>query len=418
MGFGQPDPRARQNSTVHRDVPLDVGANLDDILMSSLTSRSAGADLCSVVTALPSTPVAGPNTGWWPYVAAVALVVLTTGVSWVVHRVYAVPDLEALYFLTIMLTAVRYGRGPSILASFLAVAAYDFFFVVPHLTFAVADVRYLLTFALMFAIGIVISELTARIREQEFERMRLLEESRASELRARTEELRAALLSAVSHDLRTPLAAITGVTSTLRDDAVLDPVTRKELLDTLAEEADRLERLVTNLLEMSRLQSGEIHLTREWMPLEEIVGSALTRLESRLGRRPIQVDLGGVPLVSVDPVLFERVLANLLENATKYTSPDAAIEVRAHSEPSGVVVDVADRGPGLEPGTERLVFEKFYRGVHPGTGGVGLGLAICRAIVEAHGGAIEAQNRTGGGAVFRICLPSTGAPPTAAEVPS
>ncbi len=191
---------------------------------------------------------------------------------------------------------------------------------------------------------------------------------------------------------------------------------RTELLETLVEEAERLERLVANLLEMTRLDSGEVRLKRAWMPLDEMVGSALTRTERRLGERPIVVALGRVPLLSVDPVLFEQVFVNLLENAAKYTPPGAPIEVRASATRDAIEIAVADRGPGLTPGTERQVFEKFFRGAHPGVGGVGLGLPICKAIVEAHDGRIAAENRPGGGAVFRIVVPMSGDAPSISDV--
>ncbi|HEX5631992.1 MAG TPA: ATP-binding protein, partial [Gemmatimonadales bacterium] len=211
----------------------------------------------------------------------------------------------------------------------------------------------------------------------------------------------------VSHDLRTPLAAITGAATTLRDQGRgLSDAQRREMIGTVCDEAERLERQVANLLEMTRLESGELELRREWVPLEEIVGSALTRLESRLEGRPITTELpDDLPIISVDPVLLEQVFLNLLENAGKHTPPGTAIDVTAKASEGEVVVEVSDRGPGLPPGGERRLFERFTRGPH--SAGAGLGLAICRAAVEAHGGTISAANRVGGGATFRITLPRT-----------
>ena len=185
-------------------------------------------------------------------------------------------------------------------------------------------------------------------------------------LRVKTEERRSSLLSALSHDLRTPLAAITGAATTLRDEsAAIDGGQRRELLETICEEADRLERLVRNLLDMTRLESGALVVTRQWMPLEEIVGSALTRLESQLEGRPVRTDLpADLPLVSADAVLLEQVFVNLLENAAKYTPrrqpdrdrrPRRAATGRSRSRS-------ADRGPGIAPGDESRLFEKFFRG--------------------------------------------------------
>jgi len=251
------------------------------------------------------------------------------------------------------------------------------------------------------------------------ERARLAEDGRAAALRARTEEMRSSLLSAVSHDLRTPLAAITGAGTMLRDESVKPtPEQQAELLDTICEEAERLERLVTNLLDMTRIESGAVKVKREWVPLEELVTSALARLESKLEHRPITTDIpDDLPLISVDPVLFEQVFLNLFENAAKYTPRGSPLEIHAREQGTAVVVEVADRGPGLKPGEEAHIFEKFVRGARANGGGVGLGLAICRGIVESHGGTLSAENREGGGALFRITLPILGDAPNASAEP-
>lgn len=246
-----------------------------------------------------------------------------------------------------------------------------------------------------------------------FERARLSDQARTLDLRAKTEELRSALLSTVSHDLRTPLAVITGTATTLRaSGAQLSSEVRSELLDTMCEESERMERLVANLLDMTRLESGGLAPKREWVPLEELVGAALTRLETTLGERPVRIALApDLPLLSVDPVLLQQVFVNLLENAAKYTPEDAAIEICARRENGIIVLDVADHGPGVPRGDEEHIFEKFYRGTHPGVGGVGLGLPICRGIINAHGGTISMSNREEGGALFQIRLPiAPGAP--------
>jgi two-component system sensor histidine kinase KdpD len=225
--------------------------------------------------------------------------------------------------------------------------------------------------------------------------------------------LRNTLLSSVSHDLRTPLAAITGGTSALLDrQAPLDEAARQELLQTMHEEAERLNRLVQNLLEMTRLESGNVQVQKEWHAVEELVGSALQRFGARLRRRAITTHIpANLPLAPLDPLLIEQVLINLVDNALKYTPENTPIEIAAAAEAAGVVVEVADRGPGLAPGDEQRVFDKFYRTrAEPGRGS-GLGLAICRGIVEAHGGRIRAENRAGGGVAFRFLLPIDEAPP-------
>jgi two-component system sensor histidine kinase KdpD len=481
------------------------------------------------------------------YALAAGLIAGTTALAAVVRSTLPLPDIEMLYLLAVMIAAVSFGRGPSILAAALSVAAYDFFFVPPYLTFAVSDTQYLLTFVMMFAVGLLISELTARLRKQQrdavlreertaslyalsrdlgaaedlraaataaarhvaesldgsafvlqpgedgvlrvvathpadtlldpnelgvarwayehgqlsgfgtdtlpgakticaplrvggsvlgvlalqprsreplrmqqrevleafcrqaafaFERARLSDQARAAMLRAKTEEMRASLLGAVSHDLRTPLAAITGAATSLRDHGELAADVKAELLDAICEEADRLERLVANLLDMTRLQTGTVTLKRDWVPLDEIVGSALTRLDAKLGERQVTVDLpSSLPLLSVDPVLLEQLLVNLLDNAAKYTPRSSPIEITARVRGDKIEIEVADRGPGLPEGSEEAVFQKFFRGTHVGVPGVGLGLPICRAIAEAHDGAIHAENRPGGGALFRVTLP-------------
>jgi two-component system sensor histidine kinase KdpD len=490
-----------------------------------------------------TTPVNWNRYGWSAFIVAV-----TTALGAALRSALSVPDVEMVYLLAVMVAAVRLGRGPSILAAALCVVAYDFFFVPPVYTFAVADGRFFLTFLMMFVVGLLLSELTARLRRQQldarqreertkvlyalirelsaadsrasaagvvarhaaeafdaksylllantegtleevanfpvgpaldakemvvaewafehgrvaglatdtlpgsstvsfplrvggtclgaltfqprsgapfrveqrefleafnrqaafaFERMKLADEARSAALRAKAEEMRSSLLSAVSHDLRTPLAAITGAATTMRGDVgLVDETTRKELLDSICEEAERLEKLVANLLDMMRLESGAIGLKRDWIPLEEIVGSALTRLEGKLADRDVQIELPrSLPLLSVDPVLFEQVFSNLFENALKYTPSNSPICIRARVSDNSVIIEVADSGPGLAVGSEEKIFEKFFRGNHAGTAGVGLGLPICKGIVEAHGGTLRAENRPEGGALFRITLP-------------
>jgi two-component system, OmpR family, sensor histidine kinase KdpD len=239
-------------------------------------------------------------------------------------------------------------------------------------------------------------------------------EAQQARLRAEAEQLRNSLLSSVSHDLRTPLAAMAGAASSLLGGTPRDPAERRELLQTIVDEARRLARLVDNLLDMTRLEAGVVVPNRQWHVLEEIVGSAVHRAARDLGERPLQTDLpADLPLVSVDGLLVEQVLVNLLENAARYTPAGSPIEITARATGGSVEICVADRGPGLPPGAEEHVFEKFYRGAArpDGRRGVGLGLAICRGVAEAHGGRIVARNRPGGGAEFVLTLPTGGPPP-------
>jgi two-component system sensor histidine kinase KdpD len=484
---------------------------------------------------------------------AALVVVGCTLVAWAMLRRFDKSNLIMVYLLGVAFVATRFGRWPSVLAAALSVAAFDFFFVSPHLTFAVSDTQYIVTFAVMLIVALLISTLAVRVRDQgerarhREERTRLLYtmsrelaglrtpeaiaataarqvsdvfkgpvqlllangedrlqpvpaaapgfpadareravadwafthdrpaglgtdtlpgaaaiylplhggddplgvlgvaphadllplsrdhqdllETLASQiaaplrsarlavqaerarLDAERERLRGTLLSSVSHDLRTPLSAITGAASSLRDDLALGAAPRRELTQTIYEEAERLDRMVGNLLDMTRLEAAEVHLKREWHSLEEVVGAALERVEGRLeGRRVGTAIPADLPLVPIDGLLVQQLLVNLLENALKYTPPTASLRIEATARGGGVEVVVADDGPGLPPGGEELVFEKFYRSAG-GHDGFGLGLAIARAIADAHGGRILAENLEPHGARFRVTLPIVGTPP-------
>lgn len=491
------------------------------------------------------------------YGQAAVVVGLATAAAWFMFPWVDPANLIMTYLLGIVIVAARHGRGPSLLASVLSVAAFDFFFVPPYLTFAVADGRYAFTFVVMLIVGFVTSGLTVRIRTQALaarsreqqtaalyamsrdlasasrveellaiatrhisdvagapvalllpaadgtlacwkgsgfepdptdleagrwafehrrpagrgtavlghasalylpliaprgpvgvlgvraadrgrietlqeeqletcanqtalalERARLAEEAHSAAVRMETERMRNSLLSSVSHDLRTPLSTITGAVSTLLDSGSrLDPPTRRQLLESVREEAERLNRLVQNLLEITRLESGALQLRREWHPVEEVVGAALNRLGGRLAGRPVTACVPpDLPLVAIDDVLIEQVLVNLLDNALKYTPPGSPIRILVSATDQVVTVEVADRGPGLPPGDVDRVFEKFYRGRRSDGSGAGLGLAICQGIVRAHGGRLWAQNLPEGGVAFLFTLPLTPAPP--ASVPA
>jgi two-component system sensor histidine kinase KdpD len=502
----------------------------------------------------------GRQTEWLPYLYALVAVALATGLAAAMFSRFAASNLIMVYLLAVIVVATRYGHGPSLLASVLSVAAFDFFFVPPFFTFAVTDTQYLVTFAVMLVVALVISSLAVRIRAQAesarererriralysmsrelastrgvsalvaaavrhisdvfgarvvvllpdtsrrlvpdpatggfaldtsetavgqwvfehgqvagqgtdtlpgaaalylplpgsrgtvgvlglqpadpramqgpevlhqieaftsqtalaLERARLTEEAEQAQVRAETERLRNSLLSSVSHDLRTPLASITGAASTLLDSgARLDEGVRHDLLEALHEEADRLNRLVQNLLEMTRLEAGALVPHTAWHSVEEVVGAALGRFGKALAERPVTTRIPAeLPLVPMDDVLIEQVLMNLIDNALKYTPAGSPIEIGAWDAGTEVVVEIADRGPGLPPGEERAVFEKFHRvGPAPSVQGTGLGLAICAGIIRAHGGRIWADNRPRGGLAIRFALPAKdGPPPTPAD---
>jgi two-component system sensor histidine kinase KdpD len=253
------------------------------------------------------------------------------------------------------------------------------------------------------------------------ERVHFVEVAQDTQLRMASERLRNSLLAAISHDLRTPLAVLTGAASSLVEEGQrLSPEARRELAQTIYDEALHMSELTGNVLDMARLETGAVQVNRQWHPLDEVVGAVLSRLRKRLEGRRVEVSLDQAPaLAQLDGVLIGQVLTNLIDNALKYSPAGTPIEMRAAADPEGLRICIADRGPGLAPGDEQRVFEKFYRArAEGGPGGVGLGLTICQAVVEAHGGRIWAENRPEGGARFCFVLPQVGEPPALQPEPS
>jgi len=245
-------------------------------------------------------------------------------------------------------------------------------------------------------------------------RLRFAEQAKSTQLQIEAERLRNSLLSAISHDLRTPLSTIIGSASALvEDEGHLQTQHRLELGRAIYDEAERMANLVNNILDMARLDAGVVELNKQWHPVEEIIGTVLTRLQKHLAGRKVSVSLPpGIPLVFVDAVMIEQVLINLLENAVRYTAAGSELEVFAQYVGNTMEISVADHGPGIPKGLEDKLFEKFYQARHESAqSGVGLGLAICRAIVEVHGGRIRANNKPGGGAIFTFALPNDEPPP-------
>ncbi len=249
------------------------------------------------------------------------------------------------------------------------------------------------------------------------ERLTLTASEEQARLNSERESLRNSLLAALSHDLRTPLTVLFGQAEILTLDLASEGSKHAPQANEIRQHVLNTTRLVNNLLDMARIQSGGFNLHKEWLTLEEVVGSALRMLEPGLGGRHIQLDLPDpLLLVHVDGPLFERVLINLLENAVKYTGPQTQIGIAAHVDPHHLLLEVWDNGPGIPPGQEQAIFDKFARGnKESAIPGVGLGLAICQAIVEVHGGTISAETRPQGGACFRVTLPRE-APPELEEL--
>jgi len=490
------------------------------------------------------------------YVWAAAGCGVATALAYLLFPFFELANIAMLYVLAVVLIGYWLGRGPAAFAAFVGVAAFDFFFVPPRYSFAVSNVQYTLTFAVMLIVGLITGQLTARFRYQAqvaehresrahslyemarelsaaltmeqvveisdrfversflakvaivladaenrlvvagekdkrparldlavaqwaydhtgaagfgtdtlpaspilylplkapmrtrgvlaiepsvprwllipeqrrqldtfctliaiaIERVHYVEVARDALIKMESERLRNSLLSALSHDLRTPLTALIGLADSMT--VSQPPLARSQLevAEAIREESSRLSTLVNNLLDMARLQAGEVHFHLEWQHIEEVIGSAL-RATNLGGRKIITSVPHDLPLVQFDAVLIERVLCNLLENAAKYTPENSTVKIGASLGDGELEVSVADNGPGIPPGKEKEIFEKFMRGsTESAIPGVGLGLAICRSIVEAHGGKIWAEQVAEGGARFVFTLPVGTPPALGAEV--
>ena len=352
-----------------------------------------------------------PSRRWFEYGFAAAVVAACTGVSFLMFPFFELTNLVMVYLLGTLSVAARGRRGPAAFASIASVLCFDFFFVPPRFTFVVSDVQYVWTFLVMFAAAMITSHLVillrekARLAEEATERnLFLFEKAKKAEVEIESERMKNSFLSSVSHDFRTPLAAIVGsVGALLGKEELRKNAAVRELLENIQSEGEGLARLVQKLLEVTRLESGAVSIKKELCPLEEVVGSALERLEKPLAGRKIEVKIPeDLPLVPMDEVLLEQVFVNLVENALRHAA-GGGIEISARREAGSVAVAVMDEGAGLGSGELERVFDKFYHG--RASTGAGLGLAICRAVVNAHGGRIWAENRPKGGAAFRFTLP-------------
>lgn len=526
--------------------------------VDELVARADGFDVSIIAARRPD---ASPRTAatrqwqaqeirWDRYGWAAGIAALCTAIAWPMAGAFELTNIVMVYLLGVTVAGLRLGRGPSILASVLGVAAFDFFFVPPQFTFAVSDVQYALTFLVMLVVSLTIATLMSNVRQQTrvagarerrtallyamsrelaasrgpanltriairhvgesfssrvavllpddfgnlaapaatagessftdpdvsiaqwvfdhdrpaglgtdalpgsaavylplsgsqrtlgvlavlpsnerrvllpeqrhlletfagqialaLERSVLAEAAESSRVAAETEAVRNTLLASISHDLRSPLAVVKGAATTLADEHLsLDPEPRRALARSIASRADDMSALISNVLDLMRLESGRAALRREWESLEDLVGLALRRTEARLGRRAVVVDLPtDLPEVQVDAVLMTQVLGNLLENIARHTPEGTTARITAEAAPAAIIVRVQDDGPGLPPGDPEQLFAKFQRGrTESDVPGAGLGLAICRAIVAAHGGSIRATNRPAGGAEFEIVLP-------------
>ena len=339
------------------------------------------------------------------HLQALLAVAATLAVVWLIHA--NAPDLQTailLYLVPVILAASAWGRGPAITAALAAVLGHDVFLLHPVGTLTVARAEDALGLLILLFTALVTSQLADAAR-------RGAEQEHEAALAHRSDELKTALLRAVSHDLRTPLASIKASVSGLRQSgAAYSDEDRAELLAAIEEEADRLARLVTNLLDASRLEAGVLSPHKRPHDLRELVAAAVGRLQPLLAGRPVAIDIPeDVPPVPCDYAQIDQVVTNLLENAAGHTPPGTPVAIRAAVDGDEVRGEVADQGPGLRAGDRERLFRPFERGEGRGRGS-GLGLAIARGLIEAHGGRLWAEDAPGGGARFIFTLPLRSAP--------
>jgi two-component system sensor histidine kinase KdpD len=292
-------------------------------------------------------------------------------------------------------------------------------------TLASAGARYLPLVTTRRAVGVMALKKTNTTSELTIEQERLLEayadlaavaiegiqladELHNTQVLEATEKLQTALLNAISHDLRTPLVSVIGALSSLQEEGMnLDDAAKRSLIQVAREEADRLNHLITNLLDESRLEAGAMKLSRQPSEIHDLVGSALEQIGSRASNRSIKMDIPAeMPFILVDFGLIVQALVNILDNALKYSPPDSPIEIKGRQVAQEVHIEIADQGIGIPEQDLPYIFDKFYRIKRPdNVTGTGLGLSISRGVVEAHGGRIEAENRVGGGTIMRVILP-------------
>jgi two-component system, OmpR family, sensor histidine kinase KdpD len=330
----------------------------------------------------------------YPYLMSLGLVCIITLFGELVKRRLEPTNIVMFYFLVIVIAAIRWGQGPAIVTSILSVLAFDFCLVPPYLTLSVSDLQYLFTFMAFLVVGIVISTLASKMREQIIHRQK--------------EKLQTALLNSISHDLKTPLSSITGSLSALLDSkGVLDDATSQELLETAFAESNRLNHLVNDLLDMTKLESGALKIDREACELRDVLGVTLEQLKEKIGTRDIRIDIPkDFPEIFMDFRFMMKVFFNLIDNAIKYSPADMPIDIKATTFSDKVMIEVKDHGCGIPEADLQRIFEKFYRVARPHQlMGTGLGLSICKGIIEAHGGEISAQNNPDKGAVFIIKIP-------------
>jgi two-component system, OmpR family, sensor histidine kinase KdpD len=338
---------------------------------------------------------------WHGYAWALAATAVATAAGLAMTPRFDLVNVAMVYLLAVVMVALRHSRGAAVLASCLCVVTFDFLFVPPVGTFTVDDAQYVVTFAIMVGVAVIISSLAEASRRQ-------ARAQAALEIQAQTERMRSVLLASISHDLRTPLAVMAGASSTLAERGeAMSAEERQSLAASVFAQASEMSEHVSKVLQMTRLESGAVRAERDWASIGEIAGAVLARLAMPLAGHRVLVEIpDDLPLARVDAGLIGQALGNLLENAARHTPRETVVRLQAWVQAGEIVVSVEDYGGGLAPQDLERVFEKFHRGTVEGqAGGMGLGLAICRAIVRLHGGRTWAENVPAGGTAFRFSLP-------------
>jgi K+-sensing histidine kinase KdpD len=358
-----------------------------------------------------------------PYAAVVAAVAMVTALIGAIETRVHIANISMLYLIVVLAAATLAGHGPAIVASLAAFLAFNWFFVEPRHTFTVGDPDEWFALGLFLVTAAITGQLAAgqrdrareaAARERETirlyaERDRLREQATQTEVLRRADELKTALLRAVSHDLRTPLASIIASAGSLRQpDVEWSDAERGAFVADIETEARRLARIVANLLDLSRMESGTLRPERGWYDLAALFDDVLGRLRPLTRDHPVHVSARDeLPPVPIDYVEIDQVISNLIENAVAYTPAGTAIWITLDRDGESAIVEVADDGPGISETAMERLFDPFVRAPdrRKADRGAGLGLAIARGLVEAHGGRISAANRPSGGAVFRFTLP-------------
>ncbi len=330
----------------------------------------------------------------YPYLVSLGIVFIITLLGEFLKRRLEPTNIVMFYLLAVVIAAICWGQGPAIVTSILSVLTFDFFLVPPYLTLNVHDFEYLFTFAAFLVVGLIVSTLTSKVRAQIIQRQ--------------TEKLHSALLNSISHDLKTPLVSITGTLSTLLDNkSKLSEQQKNELLEMACGESDRLNRIVSNLLDMTRTESGVLRISKKQCDLRDFIGACLEQLKDKIGSRNLKIDIPkDMPEVFVDFPYMLKAFLNVIDNALMYSPDGSPIEIEASCIGNKIRIFVRDYGYGIPKEDLGRIFDKFYRVQRAqNVLGTGLGLSISKNIVEAHGGHISAESILSKGATFIIELP-------------